>query len=259
MEAAIIDLDGTVYRSQTVIPGAREGIKSLREAGVNIVFVTNASTKTREECRDRLASLGIEAAVSDILTSASVTATYVAKEYPEATVMAIGEPALDEEFKRVGATLTKDPVETDVLVVGNDSAFDFGMLTRGLRAVDSGAAFVGTNDDRQVPTDSGVKPGAGSLIAAVGYAANCDPDCICGKPNKPMIEVSLERLGTDPANCMIIGDNPETDIEMGNRAGLTTVLVLSGLVDSSDPILNERPADYVIDSLGDVSTVLKGQ
>lgn len=256
MDAAIIDLDGTVYRSQTVVPGARDGIDQLRAAGVDIVFVTNSSTKTRAECRDRLASLGIEAAVSDILTSASVTATYVTTEYPAATVMAIGEQALTEECRQAGATLTTDPTEADVLVVGKDSTFDFDTLTRCLQAIDSGATFIGTNGDRKVPTDSGMVPGAGSLIAAIGYAADCDP-VICGKPNDPIIEVSLDTLETDPADCMVIGDNPETDIEMGRRAGLTTVLVLTGLIDRSDPRLAEDPADHVLDSMDDVSTVLR--
>ncbi len=256
MNSAIIDLDGTVYRSETVIPGAPEGIEYLRDAGFNIAFVTNSSTKSRETCRDRLASLGIDADESDILTSASVTASYVTAEYPNATVMAIGETAVDDELTQAGATLTTNPTDADVLVVGNDATFDFETLTRGLRAVDSGAAFVGTNGDRKVPTDSGVEPGAGALIAAIGYAANRDPEIICGKPNEPTVEVSLETLGTNPADCMVIGDNPETDIEMGQRAGLTTVLVLSGLVDRSDPRLADKPAAYVIESLGEISTVL---
>ncbi len=256
MESAIIDLDGTVYRSETVIPGAPKGVEILRDAGVDVAFVTNSSTKTRETCRDRLASLGINATVSEILTSASVTASYVTAEYPNATVMAIGEPALHDELTQAGATLTTEPTAADVLVVGNDSTFDFETLARGLRAVDSGATLVGTNGDRKVPTDSGLDPGAGALIAAIGYAADHDPDIICGKPNIPMIEVSLETLETDPDDCLIIGDNPETDIEMGRRAGLTTVLVLTGVVDRSNSLLNEQPADYVIESLGEISTVL---
>lgn len=257
MDSAIIDLDGTVYRSETVIPGAKKGIEFLRDVGTDIVFVTNSSTKSREKCRDRLVSLGIETDVSEILTSASVTATYVTTEYPSATVMTIGEPALSDELKQAGATLTTEPAATDVLVVGKDSTFDFETLAHGLRAVDSGATFVGTNGDRKTPTDSGLDPGAGALISSIGYAANHDPNIICGKPNNPMIEVSLETLGTDPDDCMIIGDNLETDIEMGQRAGLTTVIVLTGLVDRSDSILNDEPADYIIESLGEISTVLR--
>ncbi len=258
MDAAIIDLDGTVYRSETVIPGAPEGIKYLRDAGLNVAFVTNSSTKSRRECQDRLASLGIDAAVSEILTSASVTASYVTTAYPHAAVMALGEPALDDELTDAGATLTTNPTAAEVLVVGKDTTFDFETLTRGLQALDSGAAFVGTNGDRTVPTDSGLKPGAGALIAALEYAANQDPEVICGKPNAPMIDVSLETLQTDAANCMVVGDNPETDIAMGRRAGLTTVLVLTGVANRSDSLLNELPPEYVIESLGEISTVLDG-
>ena len=257
MDAALIDLDGTVYRSSTAIPGAPAGIDTLRDRGIDIIFVTNSATKSREECRDRLASLGTEADVSQFLTSASVTATTVTSEYPAASVLVIGEPALHDEFTRAGATLTTDPTDADVVVVGNDSTFGYETLTRGLQAVDAGAALIGTNGDRKVPTDSGMAPGAGALLEAIAYAANHEPDQICGKPNQPMIDVSLETLGVDPAACMIIGDNPETDIAMGRRAGLTTVLVLSGLVDETDPILETDPADYAIDSLGDIETVLE--
>ena len=256
MKSAIIDLDGTVYRSQTVIPGAREGIEQLRNEGVDVVFVTNSSTKTRETCQDRLASLGIEAAVDDILTSASVTAAYVTREYPTASVLTIGSPALDHEFFEADVTLTDDPTEADVLVVGKDTSFDFATLTRGLRAIESGAAFVGTNEDRKVPTDSGMIPGCGALIAAISYAGNHDPEQICGKPHDPMIEVSLDRLATDPADCVVVGDNPETDLEMGRRAGMMTVLVLTGLVDRTDPLLADEPADHVVDSLEELSTLL---
>jgi 4-nitrophenyl phosphatase len=256
MKSAIIDLDGTVYRSQTVIPGAREGIEQLRNEGVDVVFVTNSSTKTRETCQDRLASLGIEAAVDDILTSASVTAAYVTREYPTASVLTIGSPALDHEFFEADVTLTDDPTEADVLVVGKDTSFDFATLTRGLRAIESGAAFVGTNEDRKVPTDSGMIPGCGALIAAISYAGNHEPEQICGKPHDPMIEVSLDRLATDPADCVVVGDNPETDLEMGRRAGMMTVLVLTGLVDRTDPLLADEPADHVVDSLEELSTLL---
>lgn len=256
MDGAIIDLDGTVYRSETVIPGACEGIEELRDAGVDIAFVTNSSTKTTENCQDRLASLGIEAAVSEILTSASVTAEYVDSAYPNATVMLIGNPALSQELRLRDVALTDEPAETDVLVVGKDTEFDFETLSAGLQALKQGATFVVTNDDRSVPTDAGLQPGAGALIAAIAYAASCEPDVVCGKPHEPMIEASLDTLGAEPGDCLVVGDNPETDIEMGRRAGMTTVLVLTGLVDRDDPVVDDEPADHVVESLLDVHRLL---
>jgi len=185
----------------------------------------------------------------------STGAKHVPQEYPTANVLTIGSPALDHEFSEADGTLTDDPTDADVLVVGKDRSFDFETLTRGLRAVESGAVFIGTNEDRKVPTDSGIIPGCGALIAAISYAGNHEPEQICGKPHDPMIEVSLDRLAADPGDCLVIGDNPETDIEMGRRAGLTTVLVLTGLVDREDPMLADEPADHVVDSLEDVSTL----
>jgi len=256
MDGAIIDLDGTVYRSETVIPGAPEGIAALRAAGLDLVFVTNSSTKTREDCQARLASLGIEVAVSEILTSASVTANYVGTTYSNPTVMPIGSPALSEQLRQAGIRLTEQPAETDVLVVGKDTEFDFETLTAGLQALEQGATFVATNQDRSVPTATGLKPGSGAVVAAFAYAANREPDVVCGKPHEPTVEASLDILSAEAADCLVIGDNPETDIELGRRAGITTVLVLTGLVDRGDPVLEEGLSTHVVESLADVQRLI---
>lgn len=257
MNGAIIDLDGTVYRSETAIPGARAGIELLRDAGIDVAFVTNSATKSRAVCRNRLESIGIPADESDVLTSAGVAASYVAEEYPTDTVMAIGEPILSDELQRAGVRLTHDPFETDVLVVGKDRSFDFGTLTRGLHALEGGATFVATNRDRRSPTDTGTEPGSGSIIAAISFAAGREPDVVAGKPHDPMIEVSLDHLGVDPDACMVIGDNPETDIRMGDRAGMTTVLVLTGLVNREDPITTNGSVDYVLESMAGLEEVIR--
>lgn len=256
MDGAVVDLDGTVYRSETAIPGAREGIELLRDAGVDVAFVTNSSTKSRTVCRERLESIGIEADESDILTSAAVAASYVAEEFPGATAMAIGEPTLFEELSRAGVTLTEEPAECDVLVVGKDRSFDFETLTRGLHALENGATFVATNRDRKSPTDAGTEPGSGAVVEAIGFAADRDPDVVAGKPHDPMIGVSLDHLGADPSDCLVIGDNPETDIRMGERAGMTTVLVLTGLVDRTDPVATDGTADHVLESMTELDEIL---
>ncbi|MEY7851205.1 HAD-IIA family hydrolase [Natrarchaeobius sp. A-rgal3] len=256
MTAAIIDLDGTVYRSKTAIPGARDGIERLRDAGVDVAFVTNSATKSRTQCLERLESIGIDAEESEILTSATVTASYVASEYPEATAMAVGEPALFEELSRADVSLTEEPADCDVLVAGKDRSFDFETLTRSLHALEAGATFVGTNRDRKSPTDTGNEPGSGALIAAIEFAAEREPDIVAGKPNDPIIEVSLDHLDADASECLVIGDNPETDIRMGTRAGMTTVLVLTGLVDRTDPAATNGDADHVLESLGAIESVL---
>ncbi|MWV40391.1 HAD-IIA family hydrolase [Natrialba sp. INN-245] len=259
MNAAIIDLDGTVYRSRTGIDGARDGIDRLRDAGVDVAFVTNSATKSRRKCLERLESIGIDADESEILTSATVTASYVAREFPDATAMAVGEPALFDELSRSGVALTDDPADCDVLVVGKDRSFDFETLTRCLHALEHGATFVGTNRDRKSPTDTGNEPGSGALIAAVEYAAERGPDVVAGKPNDPIIEVSLDHFDVDASECLVIGDNPETDIRMGTRAGMTTVLVLTGLIDRTDPAATNGVADHVLESLGEIEEVLASE
>ncbi|MCW8172280.1 hypothetical protein D8S78_05765 [Natrialba swarupiae] len=113
--------------------------------------------------------------------------------------------------------------------------------------------------DRKSPTDTGNEPGSGALIAAVEYAAERGPDVVAGKPNDPIIEVSLDHFDVDASECLVIGDNPETDIRMGTRAGMTTVLVLTGLIDRTDPAATNGVADHVLESLGEIDEVLASE
>lgn len=253
MRAAIVDLDGTVYRSETPVEGAASGIAALRAAGVDVVFVSNTSTKSRETCRRRLERIGIDATASDVITSASVAADYVAADRPEAVAMAVGQPALLEELRRAGVTLTDDPDAAEVVVVGKDRSFDFDTLTRAARAIEAGAAFVATNRDGRSPVDGGIEPGTGSLVAAVAAAADREPDAVAGKPHGPIVDRTLDRLGVEPADCLVVGDNPAMDVAMGERAGMRTLLVLSGIADRTDD-WEVRP-DHVVETIGEVTAL----
>lgn len=258
MKGAVIDLDGTVYRSEQLVPGAREGITMLRKAGVDVAFVSNTATKSRETCLKRLTGLGIDATRRDVITSASVTARHVSENYPDANTMAIGQPALVEELSRAGATLVEEPSDTDVLVVGKDRSFGYDTLTRGLHALENDAAFVATNRDGKSPTDDGNEPGSGAVVAAVAAAAGREPDVVAGKPHDPIVEATFDRLALDPSECFVVGDNPDMDVALGERAGMTTVLVLTGVTGRDDPAVREKRADHVVERLTDLEALLDG-
>lgn len=256
MRAALIDLDGTVYRSEEPIPGAPEGIATLQRAGIDLAFVSNTSSTSRETCQKRLEGFGIETDVRDILTSASVIATSVAETYPGATVFAIGQPALFDELEASNVEVTDDPDAAELVVMGKDRSFDFGTLTRGLRALGRDVPFMVTNRDRTTPTSDGIEPGTGAIVGAVAIAAEREPDVVAGKPNDPMIDATLDRLDVPPADCLVVGDSLESDIVMGKRAGMTTVLVLSGIEDRDSVEGASIEPDYVVESMARLDRIL---
>lgn len=256
MRGAVVDLDGTVYRSTEPIPGAVQGVASLRDSGIDTVFVSNTSSKSRDTCRGRLEQIGIEAALEDVITSASVTATYVAETYPGATVFAIGQPALLDELVAAGVSVTTDPEGAGPVVVGKDRSFDFETLTRALHALDGGGPFVVTNQDRTAPVGDGIEPGTGAIVAAIATATGRDPDVVTGKPHDPMLEAALDRLDVPASDCLVVGDNPESDIAMGARAGMTTVQVRSGIADRSSPAASAVEPDYVVESMAELDRVI---
>lgn len=255
MKAAVVDLDGTVYRSAHAVPGAVDGIESLRSAGVDIAFVSNTSSKSRATCCERLNRIGIECELEDIITSTSVTATSVARTYSNASAFVVGMEALHEELDRTNVATTQTPEDADVLIVGKDRAFDFSTLTAALAVLEKGAPFVVTNRDRTAPLgNGGIEPGTGAIVAAIETASGRTPDIVAGKPHESMTAATLESLGCDATECLMIGDNPETDIEMADRAGMTTVLVMSGVADRSDA--ERSGADFVVESLREIPSIL---
>lgn len=257
MQGAVIDLDGTVYHSTDPVPDVPEAIAALREHGVDVVFASNTSTKSRETCRDRLRNIGVEADIEDILTSASVTASHVAEVYEGQRVMVMGSDTLHTEFANAGVRTTDDPDAAEVVVVGKDRDLDYDRLTRIVRAAVRDVPLVVTNQDRISPTSSGIVPGTGAIVAAVTWAADREPDTVTGKPHDPMIDAIGSQLSCSLSDAVVIGDNLESDIALGERAGMETVLVLSGVAAEADVAARSTVPTHVIDSLADVERLLE--
>ncbi|MFC4405475.1 HAD-IIA family hydrolase [Haloarchaeobius iranensis] len=262
--AAIVDLDGTVWRGETVIPGAAEGIDALVDAGLAIRFVTNSTSVDREAFPDTLESMGIPGDVGGISTAASATATYLAEHHPDAEVYVVGSDVLYDEIREAGLTVVsgrdpssrpRDVPPADVVAAGKAYDIDFALLTETLRAFDQGTLFVATNTDQTFPTEEGLKPGAGCTVGAIEGMTGRDP-LVVGKPSEHMADAVTERLGVAPGECLVVGDNLHTDILMGERAGMETVLVLTGATRREEIGGSGVEPDHVVDSLGDVAGIL---
>lgn len=255
--AAILDLDGTVYRGDRLVDGADAAVSLLRQAGTDVLFLTNKAIARRDDYSEKLTRLGIPTATDDIVNSGWVTARYVAEHYPDREALVIGEAPLVAELRTAGIeTTTTSP--GDLLVVSMDREFTYEKLSLAHRTLDDGTPFLATNPDRTCPTENGSIPDAAAMIGAIEGTTGRSVDEILGKPSPTMLEMALDRLDVDPTDCLMVGDRLETDIEMGERAGMTTALVLSGVTDRAAATEAAVSPDYVLESLAGIEPVLDG-
>ena len=254
-EAVILDLDGTVYLGDKLIPGAGDTVQLLREEVGEVLFLTNKAIARRSDYSEKLRRLGIDVERSDVVNSGWVTAQYVSERFPSAAAFVVGEAPLLEEFREAGVTtVTEEP--GDIVVASMDRHFDYDTLETALRTLEGGAPFLATNPDRTCPTEKGAIPDAAGMIGAIEGVTGQTVDEVLGKPSATMVETALGEVGADPKDCLMVGDRIETDIRMGDRAGMTTVLVLTGVTDREMIADVNVDPDHVLDSIADVEALL---
>ncbi len=257
----IFDLDGVVYLGNEPVPGARETLEALQAAGKKVYYVTNNSTKTREKFREKLFSMGIEVRKAQVITSASATVQYLHERDPGAAVYIIGEEGLVNEFQSAGfRVVSQESAEISVsyVVVGMDRGFTYQKLATALTALVRGAKFVATNPDPTLPTENGILPGAGSMVAALSTAARCDPTIVIGKPNPFMVNLILQETQIPPYKAVIVGDRYITDVKAGFNARIKTILVKTGTgIRELKEIPPEGPApDLILESIAEIPKFL---
>jgi 4-nitrophenyl phosphatase len=259
---AVLDVDGTLVRGDDPVPGAAEGHRRLRAAGLDCLYVTNNPVKPPEAYVERLDRAGFDVDAENVLTAGVVTATYLSEQYPNAAIHVVGEEGLRDQLRRAGCSLVEDdgadPESADVLLASIDREFDYDRLSEAYWVLAEGeAAFVGSDPDMVIPAPERDRPGSGAVINAIAGVADRDPEIVLGKPSDPAGRLVRERLGHPPERCLVVGDRLDTDIAMGERAGMTTALVRSGVTDDDDLADSPVRPDYVLDSLAGVDTILE--
>jgi phosphoglycolate/pyridoxal phosphate phosphatase family enzyme len=245
----LFDLDGTIYRGEHLIPGADATISALRAEGRRVVFLSNKPLQTRADYARKLTRLGIPTAADEVLNSSLVLARHLAALDPGAPVFAIGEPPLIAELRAHGFEVRPDH-RVRWVVIAFDRTFDYAKLDTALQAVRrSDARLIATNPDRTCPTEDGEIPDCAGMIAAVEAVTGRTVEAIVGKPSPIILEVALHALGVTAEDAVVVGDRIETDIVMGKRLGLGTVLVLTGITAAGDPRIGELRPDLVLPSV----------
>ena len=221
--AFLIDLDGTVYRGEKVIAGAIDFINKLNQQAIAFLFVTNRGNRTPLAVAKSLQSMGIDCTADNILTSSVATADHLS-DYQRCYW--IGEQGLDQAMRNAGIAF--DDSDPEIVVVGYDRDFNYQKLTLATRLILNGADFVATNTDSIITVEDGVIPEAGPLVAAIENATNIKAKVV-GKPHPLIISAACKRLAVSADQCVIIGDNLQTDILAGINNGLHSALVLTGV------------------------------
>jgi 4-nitrophenyl phosphatase len=222
----IIDMDGVLYLGDRPMPCLREFFAFLRERSIRFILATNNSTRTPQAYVDKLAGMGVTVTPDEILVSGQATARFLRREYPPGTrAHVFGMPSLKQAMTEEGFVLADENVR--LVVASMDREVTYEKLKRATLLIRGGARFIATNLDPTNPSEEGLLPGTGSMIAALETASGIQPQAI-GKPEPTMYQLAMEQMCADPETTAAIGDRVDTDILGGKRAGLTTICVLSG-------------------------------
>ncbi len=273
VDGFVFDLDGTVYLGEAALLGSVEGITRLRNQGKKVLYVSNKPLEPREKYAAKLTRLGIPTAPDDVITSAYVLGHHLASHEPQLRLYVIGEESLRQELRGHGLTVLNeftdqdpheviDPAGIDAVVVAFDRTLDYRKLNTAYQALIKGARFFATNADKMCPMPSvdgspaGI-PDAGGTIAALEHMTGRKLELLAGKPSTLTMQVAIDKLGLPADRIMMTGDRLETDILMGQLAGMLTTVTLTGVATRADVAKMDRQPDFVVTNLGEIPDLIE--
>lgn len=245
----ISDMDGVIYHGNEILPGVREFVNYLIEHDKKFVFLTNSPEKTPHELSMKLERMGLSVSPEHFYTSAMATAEFLHAQNPGCTAYVIGEAALAKAL--YDHKIYMNDVNPDYVVVGETRTYSFEKIEKAIALVNRGAKLIGTNPDITGPTERGVMPATGSLIAPIEISTGKKAYFV-GKPNPLMLRHGLRILGCHSEDIAFIGDRMDTDIIAGIESNVDTVLVLSGVTAREDIDNFPYRPKYILSGVGDL-------
>lgn len=244
----VIDMDGVLYRGDTALPHVPEFLGQLERRGIPFVLATNNSMRTPEQYVEKLGGMGISVPAESIFTSGFATRDWLKERYPRGTsVYVIGMVALEDAIYGDGY-FQRASLDAEVVVSGADFTLTYDKLRVATLAIRNGAAYVATNADKTLPTEEGLIPGSGAIVASLIASSGVRPDVV-GKPSTGMLFQCAAKIGTKPGETVMLGDRLDTDILAGERAGFVTVLVLTGVTEAAELVDAPIVPDVVMPDL----------
>jgi 4-nitrophenyl phosphatase len=235
---------------------------TLDDLNFKYVLATNNATKVASQYTEKLANFGVSMKPENIMTSAEVAAAYIREQHPQTEdIYVVGESGLRIAVERQGFHIitpqqVKDGAYSSVVVGGFTRDLTYGEIAMACHLIHNGAKYYGTNGDVTFPTEMGPLPGAGSILAMITTATGVQPT-ITGKPKSIMFHQALKRMDSTVDETAMVGDRLNTDILGGQQAGLSTVLLLSGVTKHADLETSEIQPDYVYNDITELGSVLK--
>ena len=247
IRALVIDVDGVLWHGKQPLPGVLAFFDFLRAHGIAFIIATNNSARPASDVTNRLKQMGVTIDDSYVLTSAEATALFLPRIAPNAKrVYIVGGEGLANALSQAGYQIVDQ--DADAVVVGLDPTLTYEKLKIAMREIRRGAKFIGSNGDKTFPLDDGVAPGAGPILAAIQTATDVAP-IIIGKPERAMFDIAVEKLQSTRETTAMLGDRLDTDIEGGKRAGLKSILVMTGVTTPEILAQSSIKPDWVFDNL----------
>jgi len=250
----MIDMDGTVYKGGDLIPGATDFISALKDKGIPFVFLTNNSSHSRRYYYDKLIRMGFDVTMENVLTSNIATIRFVLSERPGKRVYVVGSPDVIEEVRSAGVDVVED--DPDIVYLTFDRTITYEKINNAYKALMKGAELIATHPDDVCPTETDYDIDIGPFIRM--FEQMCQTTAVViGKPNRLMLEMAAREMGVDPEGTVMVGDRLYTDIKMGELAGTSTILVLSGETTREDLEGSGIRPTHVLGSVADIPSRLE--
>ena len=247
----VLDMDGTIYLGSRLFPETIPFLKRVKEHGKRYIFFTINSSRSPETFVKRLNGMGIQASREDIVTSGDVMIHFLKTHRPGKKVYLLGTPDLRRSFQEAGIPLTEEM--PDIVLLGFDTTLTYEKLERACHYIRSGAEFLCTHEDINCPTEYGFMPDAGAMCALITASTGVAPK-FTGKPHAEVLEILEAKTGICRQDMVAVGDRLYTDIALGARNGVSSVLVLSGETTMEDLARSEIRPTVVLPNIGSLET-----
>ncbi|AAD36807.1 HAD family hydrolase [Thermotoga maritima MSB8] len=255
IELFILDMDGTFYLDDSLLPGSLEFLETLKEKNKRFVFFTNNSSLGAQDYVRKLRNMGVDVPDDAVVTSGEITAEHMLKRFGRCRIFLLGTPQLKKVFEAYGHVI--DEENPDFVVLGFDKTLTYERLKKACILLRKGKFYIATHPDINCPSKEGPVPDAGSIMAAIEASTGRKPDLIAGKPNPLVVDVISEKFGVPKERMAMVGDRLYTDVKLGKNAGIVSILVLTGETTPEDLERAETKPDFVFKNLGELAKAVQ--
>ncbi|PLV60126.1 HAD-IIA family hydrolase [Thermotoga sp. KOL6] len=251
----ILDMDGTFYLDDILLPGSLDFLEILKQKGKRYVFFTNNSSLGPTDYVRKLRKMGAPVLKGSVITSGEITAEYILQKYGRCKIFLLGTPQLKRVFASYGHVMEDE--KPDFVVLGFDKTLTYEKLKKACLFLRKGKKYLATHPDINCPSKEGPIPDAGSLIAAIEASTGRKPDLVLGKPNPMVVEVISRKLNVPKEKMAMVGDRLYTDVKLGKNAGIVSILVLTGETTLDDLSRSDVKPDFVFKNLYELSKAIE--